>query len=103
QQLTLAPNYRRAAISPESGNRVLMSPCPRTAALLLDWPAGDDTMFKIGQYVCYQRHRAEGRFIVISLLPQSKREPRYIIRSEENPEREYTADASELRRVQGGR
>jgi hypothetical protein len=60
-------------------------------------------MFKIGQYVRYPRHRVEGRFIVIRLLPQSKREPRYVIRSEENPSREYTAPASELRRVQGGR
>ena len=59
--------------------------------------------FKIGQYVYYQRHSAGGRFIVIRLLPQPKGEPRYIIRSEESPEREYTAEASELRKVQGGR
>jgi hypothetical protein len=59
--------------------------------------------FKIGQYVYYRRHSAEGRFIVIRLLPQPKGEPRYIIRSEESPEREYTAEASELRKVQGGR
>jgi len=37
------------------------------------------------------------------LLPQPKGEPRCIIRSEEDPEREYTAEASELRRLQGGR
>jgi hypothetical protein len=59
--------------------------------------------FKIGQYVFYQRHKAEGRFIVVRLLPQPKSEPRYIIRSEEDPEREYTAEAGELRRVQTGR
>jgi hypothetical protein len=61
------------------------------------------TNFKIGQYVSYQRHNAEGRFIVIRLLPQPKGEPRYVIRSQDNSEREYTADASELRRVPGGR
>jgi hypothetical protein len=60
-------------------------------------------MFKIGQYVFYQHHKAEGRFIVIRLLPQSKREPRYVIRSEENPSREYTAKAGELRGVPGAR
>ena len=59
--------------------------------------------FKIGEYVYYHRHSAEGRFIVIRLLPQPKRKPHYIIRSEENPEREYTARADELRKVQRGR
>lgn len=59
--------------------------------------------FKIGQYVSYQRHNAEGRFIVIRLLPQPKGKPRYVIRSQDNPEREYTAEASELRRVPSGR
>ena len=58
--------------------------------------------FKIGQYV-YYRSRAEGRFVAMRLLPQSKGEPRYIIRSEDEPEREYTAKASELRRAWGGR
>jgi hypothetical protein len=61
------------------------------------------TDFKIGQYVSYQRHNAEGRFIVIRLLPQPKGKPRYVIRSQDNPEREYTAEASELRRVPSGR
>jgi len=75
------------------------------AAGLLGWPAGDDIMieFKLGQYVYYRRHSAEGRFIVIRLLPRPKGEPRYVIRSEEDPEREYTIEADELRRVQGGR
>jgi hypothetical protein len=62
--------------------------------------------FKIGQYVYYAPHdrpRAEGRYIVMRLVPQPKGEPRYIIRSQAEPEREYTAEASELRRVPGGR
>jgi len=72
---------------------------------LLGWPAGDDIMieFELGQYVYYRRHSAEGRFIVIRLLPRPKGETRYVIRSEEDPEREYTIEADELRRVQGGR
>jgi hypothetical protein len=28
------------------------------------------TEFKIGQYASYQRHKAEGRFVVIRLVPQ---------------------------------
>jgi hypothetical protein len=60
------------------------------------------TDFKIGQYVSYQRHNAEGRFIVIRLLPQPKGNLRYIIRSQDDPEREYTAEASELRKVPNG-
>jgi hypothetical protein len=58
--------------------------------------------FKIGQYVYYLPHKAAGRYVVMRLLPQAKGEPRYIIRSQADPEREYTADASELRRVPGG-
>jgi hypothetical protein len=58
--------------------------------------------FKIGQYVLYQRHKAEGRFIVIRLLPQPKGETRYLIRSQADPEREYTAEADELRKVPSG-
>ena len=61
------------------------------------------TDFKIGQYVSYQRHKAEGRFIVIRLLAQPKGKPRYVIRSQDNPEREYTAEAGELRRAPGAR
>ena len=57
--------------------------------------------FKIGQNVCYQRHKAEGRFIVIRLVPQPKGEPRYVIRSEENTSREFTVEAGELRRAPG--
>jgi hypothetical protein len=41
------------------------------------------TEVKIGQYV-YYRSRAEGRFVVMKLLPQPKGEPRYIIRSEDD-------------------
>jgi hypothetical protein len=59
--------------------------------------------FKIGQYVYYVPRRAEGRYVVMRLLPQPKGKLRYIIRSQDNPEREYTADASELRKVPGGR
>jgi hypothetical protein len=58
--------------------------------------------FKIGQYVFY-RSRAEGRFVVMRLLPQPKGKVRYVIRSEDEPEREYTVEASELRTVQRGR
>ena len=56
--------------------------------------------FKIGQYV-YYRSRAEGRFVVMKLLPQPKGEPRYIIRSEDDASLEYTVEASELRRAPG--
>jgi hypothetical protein len=63
--------------------------------------------FKIGQYVFYLPHnrfKAEGRYIVMRLLPRgTKGGPLYIIRSQAEPEREYTAEASELRRVPGGR
>ena len=59
--------------------------------------------FKIGQYVYYVPRRAEGRYVVVRLLPQPKGELRYIIRSQDKPEREYMAEASELRRVPGGR
>jgi hypothetical protein len=62
--------------------------------------------FKLGQYVFYHPHnrfKAEGRYIVTRLLPQPKGAPRYIIRSQAEPEREYTAEASELRRVPSGR
>jgi hypothetical protein len=59
--------------------------------------------FKIGQYVSYQRHNAEGRFIVIRLLAPPKGEPHYVIRSEESPSQEYTVEAGELRRAPGPR
>jgi hypothetical protein len=58
------------------------------------------TEFKIGQYV-YYRSRAEGRFVVMKLLPQAKGQPRYIIRSEDGASLEYTAKARELRRAPG--
>ena len=57
--------------------------------------------FKIGQYVFY-RSRAEGRFVVMKLLPQPKGKVRYMIRSEDDASVEYTADASELRGVRVG-
>jgi hypothetical protein len=55
---------------------------------------------QIGQYVYYvprNRFKAEGRYIVMRLLPQPKGEPRYIIRSQDNPSREHTAEENELR------
>jgi hypothetical protein len=62
--------------------------------------------FKIGQYVYYVPHnrfKMEGRYIVMRLLPQLKGDLRYIIRSQAEPEREYTAEPSELRTVPGAR
>jgi hypothetical protein len=59
--------------------------------------------FKIGQYVSYRRHKAEGRFVVIRLVPQTKGGPHYIIRSQEDPEREYTARRPSFARSQTGR
>jgi hypothetical protein len=79
----------------------MLSPLtPRSARLT----SGRDTMhnFKIGQYVYYvptNRFKLEGRYVVMRLMPQPKGEARYIIRSDENPSREYTAEASELRKV----
>jgi hypothetical protein len=65
------------------------------------------TEFKIGQYVfCLPRNRfqAEGRYVVMRLLSRgTKRGPLYVIRSQAEPEREYTAEGSELRRVPSGR
>jgi hypothetical protein len=58
--------------------------------------------FKIGQNVSYRRHKAEGRFVVIRLVPQPNGGLHYVIRSQEDPEREHTAEASELRKVPGG-
>jgi hypothetical protein len=61
------------------------------------------TEFKIGQYVYYVPRRAEGRYVVMRLPPQPKGGVHYIISSQADPEREYRADASELRRVPGAR
>jgi hypothetical protein len=61
------------------------------------------TEFKIGQYVYYRGHTAEGRFVVMRLLPRARGKVRYVIRNQDDPAVEYTADVSELRRVQGGR
>jgi hypothetical protein len=60
--------------------------------------------FKIGQYVYYLPHKAEGRYVVMRLLPRgTKGGPHYIIRSQAEPEREYTVEASELCKVPGRR
>jgi hypothetical protein len=56
--------------------------------------------FKIGQSVYYHprnRVKAEGRYVVMRLLPQAR------IRSEDTPSRQYTANANELRRAPGPR
>lgn len=46
--------------------------------------------FKIGQYVYYLPHKAEGRYVVMRLLPRgTKAGLQYIIRSQADPEREY--------------
>jgi hypothetical protein len=61
--------------------------------------------FKIGQYVVYRPanpFKIGGRYVVTRLVPQPNGEPRYIIRSEDDPSCEYTAEASELRTVPGG-
>jgi hypothetical protein len=47
--------------------------------------------------------RAEGRYVVMRLLPQPKGDLRYIIKSPADPGREYTVEASELRTVPGTR
>jgi hypothetical protein len=62
--------------------------------------------FKIGQSVYYHprnRVKAEGRYVVMRLLPQANGEVRYRIRSEDTPSRQYTANASELGRAPGPR
>jgi len=59
--------------------------------------------FKIGQYVYYVPRRAEGRYVVMRLVPRgTKGGPLYIIRSQAEPEREYTVEASELRTLSRG-
>jgi hypothetical protein len=68
---------------------------------LCDW--WTMTEFKIGQYVYYRRHAEEGRFVVMRLLPQPKGKVRYVIRNEDDPSVEHTAEASQLRTVQSGR
>jgi hypothetical protein len=60
--------------------------------------------FKIGQYVHYVPRRAEGRYVVMRLVPRgTKAGPLYVIRSQADPTREYAATASELRTVPGAR
>jgi hypothetical protein len=59
--------------------------------------------FKIGQFVYYVARRAEGRYVVTRLLPQAKGDLCYVVRSQADLEREYTAKAGELRSVPGAR
>ena len=54
-------------------------------------------------YVPHNRFKKEGRYVVMRLLPQHKDELHYVIRSQDEPDREYTAEVSELRRVPSGR
>ena len=59
--------------------------------------------FKIGQYVYYVPRRADGHYVVMRLLPRgTKAGPLYVIRSQADPEQEYTAEASQLRTLQAG-
>jgi hypothetical protein len=54
--------------------------------------------FKIGQRVLYRPANAfkiGGQYVVTRLLPQAH----YVIRSQDDPERAYTAVASELRKA----
>jgi hypothetical protein len=56
--------------------------------------------FKIGQSLFYypkERLKANGRYVVIRLLPQPDGEARYLIRSQDDASLECTASASELR------
>jgi hypothetical protein len=55
--------------------------------------------FKIGQYVSYHpinRFKVEGRYVVIAVYRQPDGEVRYVIRSQDDPLHEYTAEAQEL-------
>jgi hypothetical protein len=56
--------------------------------------------FKVGKYVIYHPttgRTADGRYVVIATFLQPNGEPRYIIRREDDPTVEYTAEAKELR------
>ena len=62
--------------------------------------AGYMSEFKIGQYVFYHpinRVRAEGQYVVIAVYRQPDGEVRYVIRRQDDPSHEYTAEAQELR------
>jgi hypothetical protein len=59
--------------------------------------------FKIGQHVYYVPRRTDGLYIVVRLQPQANGETRYLIRSQTEPELEFTVEATDLRRIQGGR
>jgi hypothetical protein len=62
--------------------------------------------FKVGQYVYYHpraRSIAKGRYVVIAVFPQPDGRARYLIRSDDEPSIEYTANATELRKAIGPR
>ena len=54
--------------------------------------------FKIGQSLLYRKDRIKmsGRYVVLTVLPQTRGEARYRIRSQDDEPREYVALESEL-------
>jgi hypothetical protein len=54
--------------------------------------------FKIGQSLIYRKGRmkADGRYVVLAVLPQTLGEVRYRIRSQDDASLEYIACESEL-------
>ena len=101
-----AESLRAQRKAPSTIERLAAQP---KASVVYSGRKGHGTMheFKIGQYVYYvarNRFKKEGRYVVMRLLPRgTKGGPHYIIRSQDDQESEYTAEASELRRVPGGR
>ena len=58
--------------------------------------------FKIGQRVVYlptNRWKGIGRYVVIAIFRQRDGQAQYRVRSDDDPSREYTAEAKELRRA----
>ena len=54
--------------------------------------------FKIGQSLIYRKGRtkADGRYVVLAVFPQTRGEVRYRIRSQDDESLEYIACESEL-------
>jgi hypothetical protein len=54
--------------------------------------------FKIGQSLLYRkgREKESGRYVVLAVLPKTRGEVRYRIRSQDDESLEYTARESEL-------
>jgi hypothetical protein len=56
--------------------------------------------YEIGQHVFYRPtngFKLGGQYVVVRLVPQPNGEQQYIIRSPDEPFREYTAEVKELR------